>query len=70
MFKCMTVPISLGELGDFEAIVDFSHSHDKEGYRIIIIEIVANGVDILSIARPDRLIKDTTDFIINALSSE
>lgn len=70
MITCMTIPVSLGELGDFEAMVEFSSFHGKEGYRVIIIEMVVNGVDILTIDRPDSLIKDTVDFIINSLSSE
>jgi len=51
-------------------MVEFSYIHDRIGYQVTIIEMVVNGVDILTIERPDSLIKDTVDFIINSLSSE
>jgi len=68
--ESIDVPVDLGELGGFTADVGFTREEAEDGLHITIIDMIVQGHNILDIARPDRLIRDTIDYINSTLSAE
>ena len=60
----ITVPIDLGELGDFDSDVVFSYEEDETGIHVTIQEILVNGFNMLSLGCPESLLRDINDYII------
>lgn len=65
----ITVPVDLGELGDFDSDVVFDYEEDDDGVNVTVHEILVNGCNLISMDPPETFLRDVAEYIAEYIAS-